>query len=228
MELSGKAEFSREDQGVYPHWYLGDEAKKKAQAFIGALVKSVRGAKPEILKGKKFNALFTDTLKVTKISENVGQNYVDISKQFIASPFGDFGLSEWPEINPKTARDWAYAVIRNDQKPMHFTEIVSRINQFRKTKIANVQTVHNELIKDQRFVLVGRGIYGLREFGILPGTAREVIAHFLKKHGPMKSSEVVKLVLSERFFKEGTILINLQNKKYFKGLSDGRYEIRTA
>jgi len=88
--------------------------------------------------------------------------------------------------------------------------------------------VHNEIIKDDRFVLVGRGIYGLQEFGILPGTAREVIAHFIKREGPLSSTEVVKFVLQKRFFKEGTILINLQNRSFFKRLEDGRYTLSEA
>ncbi len=77
-------------------------------------------------------------------------------------------------------------------------------------------------------MLVGRGTYGLREFGILPGTAREVIGHFLKKHGPMKSNEVVQMVLQERTFKENTLLLNLQNRKHFQRMDDGRYTVREA
>jgi len=79
------------------------------------------------------------------------------------------------------------------------------------------------LIKDDNFVLIGKGTYGLKEHGYLPGTAREVIVRLLKKNGPLKSQEVVKLVLQERFFKENTVLINLQNKEQFKRLEDGRY-----
>jgi len=85
--------------------------------------------------------------------------------------------------------------------------------------------VHNELIKDDRFVLVGRGTYGLREFGILPGTAREVITHFLQNQYALASRDLVKLVLQQRQFKENTLLLNLQNRKYFKRLPDGKYTI---
>jgi hypothetical protein len=119
-------------------------------------------------------------------------------------------------------------VTKREGKPLHFTELVTHINRYRKSKITNVQTVHNELIKDNRLVLVGRGTYGLKEFGILPGTAREVIQHFIQKHGPLPAKEVVKLVLAERMFKEGTLLINLQNKDFFKRLGDGRYGLREA
>jgi hypothetical protein len=91
-----------------------------------------------------------------------------------------------------------------------------------------MQTVHNELIKDERFVLVGRGLYGLREFGLMPGTAREVIAYVLEEKGPLHPKDIVKLVRDQRMIKDATIMINLQNKKHFTCLSDGRYCLREA
>ena len=105
---------------------------------------------------------------------------------------------------------------------MHFTEIAKSVTDLR-NKQAHAPTVHNELIKDANFVLVGKGTYTLKEFGVIPGTAREIISHFLKKHGPLKANDVMKMVLKERLFKENTILINLQNRKNFKRMDDGRY-----
>jgi hypothetical protein len=94
--------------------------------------------------------------------------------------------------------------------------------------LALAPTVHNELIKDERFVLVGRGMYGLKEHGYEPGTAREVIAKVLKKHGPLKATDIVSRVNDQRFFKENTILINLQNKNTFERMPDGKYKVREA
>ncbi len=226
MELSGKVMAHRGDDDYHPFWYLNEESKKKAENFVGQLVKVVRSSKDAMLRGASYDGVFAEAVKASKISEPVGKIYMGISRKFMTSPFGDFGLAEWPEINPKTARQWAYIVVKKESKPLHFTDIVAHINAYRKNKIANVQTVHNELIKDSRFVLVGRGMYGLQEFGILPGTAREVIAHFIKEKGPLRSADVVKFVLQKRFFKEGTIMINLQNKKYFKNIGNGTYDIR--
>jgi len=155
----------------------------------------------------------------------VALNLTSISKKFTANHYGDVGLSAWSEINPKTSRDWAYLVLKREQKPLHFTALAERINNIRQRK-TNYQTVHNELIKDERFVLVGRGTYGLREFGIMPGTAKEVMATLLKTHGPMRSHELVKLVLTKRMFKENTLLLNLQNREHFQRMSDGRYNIK--
>ncbi len=95
-------------------------------------------------------------------------------------------------------------------------------------QVALAPTVHNELIKDERFVLVGRGMYALREHGYEPGIAREVIQKVLREAGPLKPNDVVAHVAKQRFFKPNTVLINLQNKSFFERLPDGRYRVREA
>mgnify|MGYP001597041581 CR=1 FL=1 len=88
-----------------------------------------------------------------------------------------------------------------------------------------MQTVHNELIKDSRFVLAGRGLYALSEWGYKPGTIRDVLASVLNSHGPMRKEDLIEKVLRERHVKPATVHINLQNRKYFKVLEDGRYAV---
>ncbi|MCX6798171.1 MAG: DNA-directed RNA polymerase subunit delta [Candidatus Falkowbacteria bacterium] len=79
--------------------------------------------------------------------------------------YGDWGLADWKEIKPKTINDKIYLVLKNQGEPMHFTEIAKKINEVKfDQKTANAATVHNELILDNRYVLVGRGVYGLREW----------------------------------------------------------------
>lgn len=229
LELSGRAQLRREDEARHAYWYLSPADERRSHALVAKLVATLRKEREAILtNGKTVAAYLGPLAKAMRVSPAVAEEYVHASKLFSHSPFGTFGLNEWPQINPKTARDWAYLIARKEKKPLHFTELVSRINQYRTSKITNVQTVHNELIKDARFVLVGRGTYGLREHGYLAGTAREVLAHFLKKHGPLPSRELVKMVLQERIFKEGTLHINLQNRDHFKRLPDGRYGLREA
>ena len=112
---------------------------------------------------------------------------------------------------------------------MHFEEIAEWIWKYGiSKKRVNVQTVHNELIKDDRFVLVGRGIYGLREHGYEPGTVREVIGNLIKKHGPLTSERVIQLTNKVRVLKENTILLNLQSRKHFTRLKNGTYDVREA
>jgi hypothetical protein len=228
FEVSGKINYSVLDDNFYAFWYLTEENRDHAFKFVKNLKTALKNKKEEILSHKKFDELFNQVIKPHRLQDSIAMNYASISKDFAVNYYGDFGLSVWPEIVPKTARDWAYLVLKRENKPLHFTDLAEYITRIRKDKKTNTATVHNELIKDERFVLVGRGTYGLREFGIIIGTAKEVLHHFLKKHGPLKSNELVKLVLTERAFKPNTLLINLQNKNNFKRLSDGRYTIREA
>ena len=214
LEISGKFGYSKDDKNSYPFWYLSEADKKKAESFVGTLVKNA--------DREHFAASFASTAKSAGLTDAAARNYASVSKKISMNTYGDLGLSEWPEINPKTARDWAYLVLKREGRPLHFTDIAERVSGLRK-KNAHSPTIHNELIKDDNFVLVGKGTYTLKEFGVIPGTARDLIGHFLKKNGPMKANEIVKLVLKERLFKENTVLINLQNRKNFKRMDDGRY-----
>ena len=107
---------------------------------------------------------------------------------------------------------------------MHFTEVAKKISETFGKK-AHVATCHNELIKDDRFVLVGRGLYVLSEWGYTGGVVKDVIHHVLEKSGPLTKQDIVDKVMKERYVKENTILVNLQNAKYFKKDKDGKYSI---
>jgi hypothetical protein len=120
-------------------------------------------------------------------------------------------------------------VLKKKATPLHFRMIAQSINQAKfDDRTASAPTVHNELIKDNRFVLVGRGMYALAEQGYEPGTAREVIHRLLKKQGALRPRDVILAIQKERFFKPNTILVNLQNKNFFERMGDGTYRVREA
>ena len=228
LEASDAANRRGADKHCRAFWFGGADERNAALAFVDGLAKLLAGHKSAVLAEQKFNQLFSEAASAHKMNEMHAANIIGVSKKFSTSPYGEVGLTAWPEIHPKTARDWAYLVLKREENPLHFTAIADRINGVRTRKKTNFQTVHNELIKDTRFVLVGRGIYGLREFGLIEGTAREVMESFLKERGPMRAKELVQLVLEKRIFKENTLLLNLQKKDYFKRLDDGRYSVREA
>lgn len=211
LETSGSARFHGEDKNTYAFWSLSPEHVKRAATFINELVHSLK---------------VTSERPAHLPHDPVAQNYIAISKKFAVNPHGHFGLAEWRDINPKVSRDWAFVVLKKHQEPLHFLELTKEINKLRPNKKVNAQTIHNELIKDKRFILVGRGTYGLEEFNILPGTAREVLTHLLKKHGPLPAKDIVKIALTHRPFKEKTLIINLQNKNWFKRLDEGKYFVK--
>lgn len=138
-----------------------------------------------------------------------------------------WGLVKWPTVNPKNIRDKIYVVLEEKGKPMHFSEIADSIkdSSFRR-KDVTTQAIHNELIKDKRFVLIGRGIYALSEWGYKKGTVADIITDVLKKAGkPLHRDEIVKRVLKHRHVKETTILLNLQGKPQFKRVAKATYTL---
>lgn len=149
-----------------------------------------------------------------------------ISKD-LASLNGVWGLAKWPTVNPKNIRDKIYVVLCSKNEPMHFVDIASEIKDsgFRKKNVT-VQAIHNELIKDSRFVLIGRGIYALDSWGYKTGTVAEIITDVLKKaDGPLTREQIVKQVMKARKVKETTILLNLQNKKLYKKIDKNSYTV---
>lgn len=149
-----------------------------------------------------------------------------ISKD-LAKLRGHWGLIKWPLVNPKNIRDKIYVILRDNKQPMHFSEIAASIKKSSfKRKDVTTQAIHNELIKDKRFVLIGRGIYALKEWGYKKGTVADVITDVLKKAGkPLHRDEIVKRVLKSRQVKETTILLNLQGKPQFKRVAKATYDL---
>lgn len=149
-----------------------------------------------------------------------------ISKQ-LATLNGLWGLAKWPAVNPKNIRDKIFVILEAHKEPMHFSEIAKEIKESNfKRKNVTVQAIHNELIKDARFVLIGRGIYALSSWGYKKGTISDIIKSILEKSDkPLTREEVVKQVLKVRKVKETTILLNLQNKKLFKKVDKNLYTL---
>jgi hypothetical protein len=148
------------------------------------------------------------------------------SKQ-LATLNNRWGLIKWPMVNPKNIRDKIYVILKENGKHMHFNEISESIKDSDfKRKDVTTQAIHNELIKDKRFVLVGRGIYALKEWGYEKGTVADIISEVLREAGePLHRDEIVKRVLKSRFVKETTILLNLQGKPQFKRVAKATYAL---
>jgi len=155
---------------------------------------------------------------------------IEISKHIERGPLGHLGLVDWPEIKPKGVRDKAYLALKKVGEPLHFRDIAHYSSELEggvcPRKEVLPQTVHNELIKDGRFVLVGRGIYALKEWGYNPGTVKDIIIGILKEaQKPLSKEEIIDEVLKQRVVKENTILLNLQNKNLFSRNSEGKYTL---
>lgn len=161
------------------------------------------------------------------LNNKILMSHIELCRGISQNPFGEWGLIGSPEVSPRGVKDKAYLVFKKEKKPLHFTEVAELINKtvFDSRK-AHPQTVHNELIKDPRFVLVGRGTYALSNWGYEPGTVRDVLVSVLKNSGKgLTKDEIIKTVQSKRLVKENTILLNLQNRKVFKKTDDHRFTL---
>lgn len=208
----------------YPHWVTKKTARKVIEKIVDYLTKHL-GQKNQVYPVSDILNLLSS--KHSDIPGNTILNALDISKEIDENIFGELGLSHWPEINPKGVRDKAYLVLKKETEPRHFTEITDLINKANfASRQAFPQTVHNELIKDERFVLVGRGMYALREWGYEPGVVKEVIVKVLSGAGkPLSKEEIISAILERRQVKPNTVVINLQNNPEFEKLEDGRYRL---
>lgn len=139
---------------------------------------------------------------------------------------GKWGLMEWRHVNPRSIRDKAIIVLEKSKKPLHFVEIANRIAEtgFDK-KMVTVQAVHNELIRYDQFVLVGRGLYALSTWGYEPGTVSDVIEQLLEKNGALPKKKIVEMVLKQRKVKVGTISLNLQKNPHFVRVGRAVYDL---
>ena len=222
-----------EDEKTVSYWHLKEVEKTKIQVNIKQIEEFF----------KKQNTVCTlkeilEWAKKKEINEKAIEIYLKITKSIGKNPFGEYGLKNWSKIEPSGARDRAYLLMSHQKQPLHFSEIAKYLNENKEIvesplvlsqswfKKVEVQTVHNELIKDSRFVLIGRGIYALKDWGYKPGKVVDVIKDVLKEaNKSLTQDAIVKEVQKRRFVKTNTIILNLHNKKLFRKLEDKRYTL---
>lgn len=215
----------REDEHFHTRWSVSDEMANKVHDSLKKLYASLSDEDlvPESEMIRKFFDQMKDVSDQYR-NEEIARRWLAISKTIKKNPLGDWGKASSPNVHTRGVKDYAFLVMRKHGSPMHFREVADAITKTfgKKTHYA---TCHNELIKDPRFILVGRGMYALAEWGYKPGIAREVIRDILKREGPLSRDGVVERVMKERYFKKNTVLVNLANPKYFKKNKNGLYSL---
>ncbi len=156
-------------------------------------------------------------------SKDTVRRWLELSNCVMRNPLGEWGRASAPGIRLKNIRDHAYLALKRHGSPMHFREVAKSIEKMFGKK-AHEATTHNELIKDGRFVLIGRGIYALKEWGYRTGPVVEIIKHILREEGPLTREEIMKRVSKERYVKPNTIVVNLQNPSFVK--REGKYALK--
>lgn len=212
--------FAVKEKGILEKaWTVSKETIAKAKKIIAETEKILENKKNPLMDKEILENLiqiFPDS------SESQVINFLEVSSRVKKNTFRKWGIANWAEINPKGTREKVYLILKEQKKPLHFTEIAQLIDRHKLGKRkAHPQTVHNELIKDERFVLIGRGIYALKEWGYFEGTIKEILKKILKEsQKPLSKNEIIEKVLELRQVKETTIMINLNNAKIFQRQKD--------
>jgi len=212
----------RETPDFHRRWHVDSSLAETVEESLTALYESIEEA--TLMPEDEFIREFTRILKEAGIKPRdttVLSRWLKVSKRLGRNPLGEWGRTESPHVRIKNTRDFAYLTLKRHGSPMHFTEVARGIRELFKRE-AHPATTHNELIKDGRFVLVGRGLYALKEWGYAPGVVRDVIKNVLERDGALSRQEIVERVKRERYVKDATIVVNLQHSTFVRQ-PDGKY-----
>ncbi len=209
-----------------PFWRLNTIKLDMIKTIISAGI-ALMNKKSDVIADSEIAALVLEAVKekLPTASESLTLSSMEVDKRVKRVKEG-FGLMSWRHINPRSIRDKAYIILKKTTSPLHFVEIANKIAGagFDK-KVVTTQAVHNELIRYEQFVLVGRGLYALKEWGYRKGTVADVIEELLKKKSPLTKQEIIEGVLKQRKVKKGTISLNLQKNPKFVRVGRAVYRL---
>jgi hypothetical protein len=215
----------REDNDFHSRWHTSEQSADQVERALSNLYKSLDI--DHLISEDEFIQRFAAFLKQegmkSRPEESVLTHWLALSKRIGKNPLGEWGRVDSPHVRIKNTRDFAYLTIKRHGSPMHFTEVAKGIIGLFK-RDAHPATTHNELIKDKRFVLVGRGLYALKEWGYAPGVVRDVIIGVLSREGPLSRTDIIDRVKRERYVKDATIAVNLQDS-VFVHTTDGKWTL---
>ncbi|MEK7390543.1 MAG: sigma factor-like helix-turn-helix DNA-binding protein [Patescibacteria group bacterium] len=213
----------KEDDEFKARWHIDGKLADKIHDVLRKIYSDLSDEDivPESVIIDSFLSYIRDVSEEYKNEEMI-KRWLWMSKSLGKNPLGEWGKAKSSNINARGVRDYAFLVIRKHGSPIHFREVARLITEVFSKK-AHVATTHNELIKDPRFVLVGRGLYALAEWGYMSGVVKDVIKKILAKDGPLTKEKIIEKVLKERYVKPNTIIVNLQNAKFFKKDKQSRY-----
>lgn len=230
--LNDRFYFVKESKHYYNYWKTPESSVQLFEETIDQIRSLLDKHGEPILLDDLINKVSNEEFYTSndKLTDKVIVNFINITKKLEANPYDEWGLVEWPDIRPRRMNDKIYLVLKKADKPMHFTEIADTINKMQfDHRQAYPATIHNELILDDKYVLVGRGIYALKEWGYKPGVVSDVIADVLLENDrPMSKKEIIKEVLDKRLIKETTITLALMNRDRFGKDEKGRYFLKNS
>ncbi|MBI4049408.1 MAG: hypothetical protein HY395_01150 [Candidatus Doudnabacteria bacterium] len=230
LHLGEQFKYHRETQDYNDSWNVVGFNPKKLDEVMAGFVDLLK-KQGRVLTQDEFYQVLKKTAYYEQhkfeLTDKVIKSYLDLSKVIQINPFNEIGLKDWSEVRPRDVGDKAYLVLKHHGKPEHYSIITKMINDHKfDSRTAYQETVHNELIKDERFVLIGRGIYALVEWGYKKGIVADVIKEVLSQAGrPLSREEIISEVLKRRMVKRNTVLVGLSNKQLFQKVGKDKYAL---
>ena len=218
---------SKPKLGYRTYFYLDDINVKMISEIHKESLKALKKKKDVIEDRLLFSIVYRNLQqKYTNLDFILVNSIWDIFEDVVKGESNLVGLTKWKILNPKTLKDKAIYVMKKEKIPMHFITISNKITEYLSEKV-KVSTIHNELIRNNDFVLIGRWIYALKEWGFKSGTVLDVIIDVMKeKNEAMRTEDIISSVLKVRNVKNATIYMNLQNKKYIERVWRNYYQLK--
>ena len=236
-KLTANRILREQNKNSVPSWRVEfvdwDRANKTIAKFVEILESEKQPlTRAELLNRFKVTDIYSDHKKHYNFEDESADPidaHLRTSDLIRPNPFDEWGLTHWNAVTPKRMGNKIYLVMKKHGKPLHFRDIATHINEAQfDSKKAYPPTVHNELILDDRYILVGRGIYALKEWGYVPGVVSDVIEAILSKSDEaLTRDEIVQLVLDQRMVKKGTVYLALSNNNRFSKDEKGKYSLAT-
>lgn len=228
-------------EDLYPIWHLKEFDLNHVINLLASVADQVGAEKrlheqDEILAVAKQKltsdlqqALDNYLTKHTQLELNqLLESYLNASTRIEKNILGKWGLADWENVGPRKLGDKILLVFQKENEPLHFRDIAGKINEakFDHKKIC-AATVHNELIANDKYVLIGRGIYALKDWGFKTGTVAEIIEAVLAKaEKPMTKDEIYEEVLKQRKVNKSTIYLTLINKDKFEKVGASQFRLK--
>jgi hypothetical protein len=158
LVLGDTFKYRKEDDEVNRCWYVDAELAGKVESSLKSLYEGLSD-EDLIPEGEMVDRFLKELQAINDKHRNneVLRRWLSISKSIGKNPLGEWGQAASQNVKTKGVRDFAYLAVKKHGSPLHFREVATLIEKMFSRK-AHVATTHNELIKDPRFVLVGRGM----------------------------------------------------------------------
>lgn len=223
LSLDSEIHFESNTLKTNPYWRT-TQFSEAWVSKVGAQGIKILNKNKHVMSSEKLAEKINEALN-SELNPNVITNLLRVTKEYKFTEEG-IGLYSWRHINPRTLRDKIQYIFNREKKPLHFEKIADLIREAKfDQKSANIQAIHNELIRNDTFILIGRGIYALKDWGYKTGTVSDVITEILADGTPRTREEITKAVLDQRHVKTITIYLNLKNKSQFARIGRDKYTL---